>query len=120
MILFDSSLSGWKPTNEDISNFESGIREYLVELMDKGGISYESQNLKFVIDNFKDYKRQYFGLSNTGNKVIYCNFLLVNEEYEFDWKNKYITVNDGGPSFLSIKFNKSKKKYFDLSINGNA
>jgi len=120
VILSDPYFSDWTPSVELIHEFESGFIEYLTNY-DNTEMNYEEGKLQFVIDNFKDYKRQYYGIKTKGRKVIYCNLLLINDDdSRMNWKEDLIAVLDGGPSFFSIEYEVRKKKYKDMMINGSA
>ena len=66
------------------------------------------------------YRRQYVPIINKkGQKEIWINFFCDDIEND-DWKNKIITVEDGGNCYYNIKINLNTKKYYELEINGNA
>ena len=79
---------------------------------------YKFNKLDFVID-LKRYKRQYVAVINEkGEKEVWVNCFCSNSEN--DWKKRIVYVFDGGNCYFSLKINMTKKKYYDLMVNGVA
>ncbi|MHA7966764.1 hypothetical protein ACX93W_21875 [Paenibacillus sp. CAU 1782] len=122
VILTNSKLSDWTPSIEMITQFEEGIGEYLVDLinsggMDQAGMTYNTEELVHIANYITTYKRQYIGINRPSKSTMYCNFLSISNE---DWKENYIQVNDGGAAFFSINYDVEGNRYFDLKINGSS
>ena len=97
VILTEKGTETWTPDKKMISNFESGLKEYLNSIYLKSSQNPKNKNNSmqymygdtlFVIKNIKDYKRQYWGTFDNGTKVIYSNFLLITQDNTFygNWK----------------------------------
>ncbi|MWC30948.1 hypothetical protein [Paenibacillus sp. MMS18-CY102] len=123
VILSDSDMSEWTPSEDDIAQFEKGFREYLVSQSKEAegleATSHSAENFTYILDHFNAYKRQYVGVIESGEKVVYCN-LLIDDNNNSDWKNDLVLVMDGGPRYFSIRFYVKKERYFDLMIHGYA
>lgn len=113
----------WSPTESDFKQIELIINKAI-----------QNGELDFLkdpkIENINKYYRQYICFINKkGEKVVYinafCEIIETLPEIEgeiskkpFDWKNKLLIVNDGGPCFWNVKINLSTKEYLDFSVNG--
>ncbi|TAJ15366.1 hypothetical protein DMA11_01635 [Marinilabiliaceae bacterium JC017] len=121
--LKDSIESFYKPTEEDFRVAESVIIDAI--LKDKSGRRYILD-----VDNVRNYYRQYaFYSAMNGDSMVYVNGLCEILEFPsdscgiatfkpFEWKNKFMCVEDGGDCYWSIMINKSKRSYYHFSING--
>jgi len=103
--------------NKCIDEFNPGQETRFNEIKSK----YPEQN--FDIKNFtidlKRYKRQYIAMINgKGEKEVWINCIC--DIYTKDWRNGLIIVLDGGNCFFNLKINLTAKKYFELSVNGEA
>ena len=71
----------------------------------------------FVIDVEK-YKRQYIVVKNSqGEKEIWINCFCSKRK---NWRKELIKVDDGGNCYFNLKINLTKRKYYDLAVNGDA
>lgn len=82
------------------------------------------KNKRFILKNWKDYKRQYFGYLNSNDeKILFVSFFL-NEEVENQndqfWRERYEFYLDGGPANWVAKMNMSSRKVEVITINGVA
>jgi len=99
----------WTPSQEQIDKLEKKLPAYL-----KDQAMSHSKPLKIDLSK---YKRQYFGYSLNGKKVIYINAF----SHSFDnWKNTLVFVFDGGQSFFQATFDPEANKFVSFSVNGDA
>jgi hypothetical protein len=75
-----------------------------------------------VHKNLSKYKRQYFGLLENGDKIIYINCFWSKhfDKTQTYWKTDEVNVFDGCSYFWSIKVNLTKKFLFEFGVNGSA
>jgi hypothetical protein len=103
----------WTPTAEDIAQLEADLPAFL----------RTAQNPWLrpdppIWDREPDYMRQYLGIVENGNEIIYANFFC--DPHDFDWRSAYYFVNDGGDCYFQVKYNPQTREFFDLSVNGEA
>ena len=78
---------------------------------------YELEKKNFVI-SLERYKRQYIAIINEkGEKEVWVNCFCDEKKY---WKKDIVFVDDGGNCFFSLKINITKRKYYELQVNGSA
>jgi hypothetical protein len=65
-----------------------------------------------------DYKRQYLGILENGEQIIYANF-FCDATFE-EWRQEFVLVNDGGDCFFQVKYNVATGEFYDFSVNGEA
>lgn len=122
----------WLPGEQDILQVENFLpkcienelkrREDLVA-QDKGFFyPQEEENLKFIVKNLADYKRQYFGIVNeySGEHSISINFLykdVLNSSDPPNWKEEMVSVKGGGRDYFQIDVHPSRETCANLMIN---
>jgi len=78
-------------------------------------------NIENYIIKLDKYKRQFIAVSNSkGEKEVWVNCFRpsLNNDKSY-WRQTIVTVDDGGNYYFNVKINLTKKKYYDLSVNGN-
>lgn len=114
----------WKPSADDLTLTQS--------ILDSAIVNKEFDFLKKPIDSsIKTYYRQYFPYTNEkGERIIEINAFCeipknppppeeTNRKWiESNWKEKYISVLDGGPCYWKIKINIDKMSYEPVMVNG--
>lgn len=121
VILADDTTSTWTPDKKIIDQLESELPGYLNGLTLSNSSGNDDSKISFVKSNFKNYKRQYIGKTVEGKKAVYCNFITIGEwDKDDNWKKHYVVVKDGGAGFFSITYSVDEKRFFGLSINGEA
>jgi hypothetical protein len=103
--------STWTPTEADIAKLEAALPSFLE--------SAENEWLQDdppIEERIADYMRQYLGIVEKGEQIIYANFFCTIND--MDWRNQYVLVMDGGDCFLQVKYNPESGEFFDLSVNG--
>ena len=102
---FNNKTEYWTPDVKDINRIEPVMKVYLA----KEG--------KRVFKKLASYKRQYVGILQGNQRILYINFFCGDEK---DFRKREIYVMDGGDCYFRIKINLETKKCFDLYINGDA
>ncbi len=115
---------GWAPDENVINEFEEKLIPYIYNFKSReGDVTYcNEDSLEFVKKNINRYKRQYIGKLIDGRKVLFCNFLLIDEEDDYlsDWKTNYHMIFDGGPRYFHVNYDVENKTFSDFFINGYA
>ncbi len=132
-----TTISDKSQINIDANNFNGywnpTVNDYRkIEVVLETAINTDKQDYieKLTSENSKFYYRQYlFYLDKNNDSIAYINALcgLLKAPYDssgvivnktMDWKNKFITVNDGGDCYWSIRINMSKDNYSNFLVNG--
>lgn len=107
------------PTKAQIDLAETELRINLKQINSRK----INQTSSPIIDkNLKKYRRQYFGyIDENGDEILIINsFWKERKDKKEVWLNDYIRVLDGGSYYWGIKYNITKKKLFELIVNGYA
>jgi hypothetical protein len=108
---FGSTLEGyWTPGEADIMALEGGLESYLQQAA--------SRDHPDLWQKLPEYKRQYFGLVESGRREIYAN--LFCDTLGKDWKRDFVSVLDGGACFFSVKYDVNTNAFFDLYVQGES
>jgi hypothetical protein len=108
---FGSTLEGyWTPGAADIVELEGGLESYLQQAA--------SRDHPDLWQRLPGYKRQYFGLLESGGRVIYANFLC--DTLGKDWKRDFVAFLDGGDCYFSVKYDVHTDAFFDLRVQGES
>ncbi len=100
----------WTPGAAEIQALETALPAFLAKSW--------PENRGPLIDLAK-YRRQYFGLSHDGHRVIFVNaFCGPFAEATPDWGDRIVVVFDGGGCFFQVYYEPSKKQFHDLRVNG--
>ena len=99
----------WTPSQEQVDKLDMKLPAYL-----KDQSKSHSKHLKIDLSK---YKRQYFGYSLNGKKVIYVNAFCHSFDY---WKKTFVFVFDGGQCFFQATFDPEADKFLSFSVNGDA
>jgi len=112
--LFDENYKSCSLTKTDIIEIENLLDECITDYNNK--FSEDKSQDKLIKEN---YKRQYVAAINKkGEKEIWINCLCQTESNR--WKKSVILVADGGSCYFNLKVNLTKKKYYNLIVNGLA
>lgn len=104
----NESSSFWVPTKDQILQAEEAIEKYLKDT--KPARSPE------LWQKLSLYKRQYVGIVVDGHHRIYCNFYCNDAPLS----DKPVAVKDGGDCYFHFQYDIETKKFYNLSINGEA
>ncbi len=99
----------WTPSQEQVDKLEKKLPAYL-----KDQLKSHSEPLRIDLSK---YKRQYFGYSLNGKKVIYVNAFCDYFDY---WKTTFVFVFDGGQCFFQAAYDPETYKFLSFSVNGEA
>jgi hypothetical protein len=97
---------GWQLSEADIKVVESHLGQLSQPTNDRGAIAAPAE-----------YFRQYVGVVVSGRKLIYLNAFGFEQT---DWKTRFVSVCDGGPSFWGAIYDPATGKFSDLDKNGVA
>jgi hypothetical protein len=104
--------SFWTPTEEDVANLEAGLVAFLQES------NNEYNDTTNMVEALSEYTRQYFGLVQADEELIFANFFC--ETRREDWEETAVVVLDGGDCYFQVIYNASANTFISLSINGEA
>jgi hypothetical protein len=117
--IFDqASTSFWEPSVDDISRAEERIRQCLVSVQQDPD-DYRKEHAVFILENLKEYQRQYVGIVVDGEKRIWCNYFLSDHPTP-DWMRVPVEVLDGGHYYWDIEYVLPKDECTNLYIHGEA
>lgn len=103
----------WTPTAADVAALEADLIPYL-HTAENPWLRPEPP----IWERVPDYKRQYLGILEDGEQVIYANFFC--DAYSGEWREELVLVSDGGDCFFQVKYNVATGEFYDLSVNGEA
>ncbi len=123
------SLNRFTPTEKDIANAESILKEQIRET-NKNRINQFSKR-QHIDKNLNKYFRQYVGfIDKNGDRTIHINFhwdrftLMERSkgywDHRLDYTSDYSVVFDGGSRYWSANVNLTSGKLYGLSVNGLA
>jgi hypothetical protein len=100
------------PGFPDIDKAEKAIAQQMLTQRDT------TKRLPDVYRHIKKYRRQYFGYTNNdGHKILYINMFWEEDKYVKDWLKQMVMVQGGGSNYLSMKYDLTDNKLYDLQIN---
>lgn len=105
----DSNATRYVPSIETAIDIELKLKNFI----------HDSDSL--VSDNLPIYIKQYFGyITSTGDTIIYINCFSNNRMKELVgyWQIFFVRVCDGGHQYFNVKYNITRKQFFDLWFNG--
>ncbi len=108
------------PTMADIDSAEYILRHEIKEI--NKNRPNQGRDCPVIHKNLSKYKRQYFGRTENGEKIIYINCFWTNNysKVQTYWKTEEVNVLDGCSFFWSIKVNLTRKFLFEFGVNGSA
>lgn len=101
----------WTPTAEDVAKLEAGLPVFL-QTAENPWLRTDPP----IWEREPDYMRQYLGIVEDGEQIIYANFFCIIND--MDWHSEYVFVMDGGDCFFQVKFDPESGEFFDLYVNG--
>ena len=116
----------WTPTEKDIKIVDL----VLTKAIENNEFNFIKEPIKENINKYQ-YKQYIPYIDKNGDRIIYLNaFCLPPEKRvveingnfelkEFDWKNEYYKVDDGGFCYWRITINIDKEEYSNFMVNGN-
>jgi hypothetical protein len=106
----DMMDSAWTPTLADLEVLESKIDAYAQTVSPPSGQEPPT--------TLADYKRQYAGYIEDGNRKIFVNSFC--DDMGSDWQREPIFVMDGGTCFFTARYDVEKQEFEALYFNGSA
>jgi len=120
--ILNASENKITPTLQDIYSSELILKKGIREI--NKGKPNQTDNFPIISENLRKYLRQYFGyVTSNGDTIIMINCFWKDESVkskDITWKIEERIVLDGCSFFWSIKVNLTRKRLFDLSVNGCA
>lgn len=98
----EESTNFWEPSVEDVTRAEACIREF-VAAVEKDPQAYQREDAGFILENLREYRRQYVGLVVDGEKLVWINSFYFEDRYQ-DWESAPVYVLDGGNHFWQIEY----------------
>lgn len=111
--------SDFTPSHTEVDLAEKALTKDLEKLNQQ----YTNQSDTPVIHKkLKKYSRQYLGYIDTnGDRILFINCLWKNDDRdENTFLTQWIETKDGCSYYWNIKYNITKNKLFDLTVNGCA
>jgi hypothetical protein len=102
----------WTPTDADVARLEAALPDFLRTAEDPWLMPDPP-----IWERAPEYKRQYLGIIEAGEQVIYANFFCSDHE---NWQEQVVFVLDGGDCYFQVKYNPQTDEFYDLSVNGQA
>ena len=100
----------WTPSADDIAPLEAQIEDY-AKTNDSGASNPPPATLI-------DYKRQYAGILEGGERKIFVNgFCWTDGD---SWTSQAYIVMDGGDCYFAAVFNVDRQQFERFRFNGNA
>jgi hypothetical protein len=119
-MLNEAPTEFWEPSVDDVSRAEKCIRQFLVSLQDDPELdTYQKEYYAFILENLKDYRRQYVGIVVDGEKRIWCNSFLSENPYP-DWQRLPVFVLDGGHYYWEIEYILDRDDCINFYVHGEA
>jgi hypothetical protein len=116
VVPFENIKDRCTPTKQDVINAEMIIKEQLATI--NKPLTNQVNGCPIIHKELKKYKRQYIGFTNSdGDSILWVNFVWA-KRISDNWNKDVIIVLDGCSHYWNIKVNLSKKKAFDLQVNG--
>jgi len=114
---FDNSFSSTILTDNDINTIDSLFVACVTEYNNSLGKDH-----KEWIINLKryNYYKQIIAVTNKkGDKEVWVNCFCHTWDNN-NWKKEILMVKDGGNCYFNFKINLATKKFYDLTVNGEA
>lgn len=108
-----NATGAWQPSAADVAKLEADLPAFLQ--------SAENPWLRTdppIWEREPEYMRQYLGIVENGEKLIYANFFC--SDSGGDWQEEFVLVMDGGDCYFQVKYNPTTGEFFDFSVNGEA
>ena len=108
-----NATGAWQPSAADVAQLEADLPAFLQ--------SAENPWLRTdppIWERAPDYMRQYLGIVENGQEVIYANFFC--SDFDLDWQEEFVLVMDGGDCYFQVKYNPTTGEFYDFSVNGES
>ncbi len=99
----------WTPPPEQLKEIRSNLEPF---------VKRQAVALHRQLPTWSRYSFQYQGQVDGGRNVVLINaFCISPPEYA---QRQFVIVFDGGPCFFQVKYDPTKKRFFQLMFNGEA
>lgn len=114
---FDNSFNPTTLTQDDISIVDS----LFIACVTEYNKSLDKDHKEWSIDLKKySYHKQIIAATNkNGDKEVWVNCFCHTWDNN-NWKKDILMVQDGGSCYFNFKVNLATKKFYDLTVNGEA
>lgn len=112
---FQKVGKAWTPQPADVIQLEAGLDTFLRSTNDADANFRQSPP---IWERLPTYKRQYFGIIDNNQRIIFANFFC--DDFGIDFHQELVVVDDGGDCFFGVKFDLETGIFFDLYVNGEA
>jgi hypothetical protein len=114
---FDNWFKPTTLTHDDLNSIET----LLIACVTEYNNSLDKDHKEWSIDLKKyNYRKQIIAVANKkGDKEVWVN-CFCNTRGSDKWKTEIMMVHDGGNCYFNFKVNLSTKKFYELTVNGEA
>jgi hypothetical protein len=132
--LFPRGVTGavWTPTLTDVLALEEKLPAYLREHYESLGEPDKSRpkeplwkrapGSRFrtppLWNRAPGYKRQYFGFTRQGERVVFANFFCHATRGDH-WKTDEVGYMDGGDCYFNVRYDPKLGVFYDFIVNGD-
>ena len=103
----------WTPTRQQIAELEKILPQYV-----ESNVPAHYSNLK---TDLADYKRQYYGITRFGKKVVYVSAFCKEHWSRNDtWITGFVFAIDGGECFFQLTYDPEVKEILTFTVSGEA
>ncbi len=114
---FDNTFNPTSLRQNDIYTIDSLLLACVIDYNN----SLDKDHKEWRIDlNKNNYRKQLIAVTNKkGEKEVWVNCFCHNWDNN-KWKKEILMVHDGGNCYFNFKLNLASKKFYDLTVNGEA
>jgi hypothetical protein len=98
----------WTPTREQVLAAEERLGAFLQTAAPQ------------IARRLPTYRRQYVGVLNKTQRLIYLNCFTFDARTDADWGVRPVQVEDGGDAYFQVFYDIDLGEFQDLYINGEA
>ena len=108
----NAAEGAWTPSDAEVAQLETDLLPFL----------RQAQNPWLrpdppIWERAPEYKRQYLGVIEGGERVIYANFFCRIDE-GIEWAREFVLVMDGGDCYFQVTYHPQSGEFSDFSVNG--
>ena len=103
----------WTPSPAAVAQLEAALPTFLQSAQDDW-----LRPDPPIWERVPEYKRQYLGIVEAGEEIIYANFFC--SSFDENWHEQLVIVMDGGDCYFQFKYNPATGEFFAFSVNGEA
>ncbi len=114
----------WVPSALDSKKALKAIEDFLANykvittlFTSKDFIESEKKKVKYIYNNFQEYKVQFIGIIKNGKKKLYCKFFAYDVSH-VNWKEEEVVIKDGGFWVWNIIYDPKTNMCSEMAVNG--